>query len=172
MCGIVGVIDAGSASGPIGETLLGMLSALACRGPDSSGVAVWGEATDGLVVRVKLGDTENAVELRRREAVHRAGRLGRVRAATLEGSLLGLVVAKADPVELAAAIEAISPDVEVVSVGRRLEILKQVGAPANLEAEFAGAPTCLRISRDRKSTRLNSSHLGISYAVFCLKKKK
>src|SRR5262245_16749066 len=26
-------------------------------------------------------------------------------------------------------------------------------------------------SRDRKSTRLNSSHLGISYAVFCLKKQ-
>src|SRR5262245_63716728 len=30
---------------------------------------------------------------------------------------------------------------------------------------------CLR-REDRKSTRLNSSHLGISYAVFCLKKKK
>src|SRR5256885_5166510 len=29
-----------------------------------------------------------------------------------------------------------------------------------------------RASRDRKSTRLNSSHLVISYAVFCLKKKK
>src|SRR5947199_3153287 len=29
-----------------------------------------------------------------------------------------------------------------------------------------------RIVGDRKSTRLNSSHLGISYAVFCLKKKK
>src|SRR5437899_9315056 len=29
-----------------------------------------------------------------------------------------------------------------------------------------------RSRRDRKSTRLNSSHLGISYAVFCLKKKK
>src|SRR2546426_6634899 len=28
------------------------------------------------------------------------------------------------------------------------------------------------IPRDRKSTRLNSSHLVISYAVFCLKKKK
>src|SRR5438045_4942267 len=27
-------------------------------------------------------------------------------------------------------------------------------------------------TQDRKSTRLNSSHLGISYAVFCLKKKK
>src|SRR5256885_3786779 len=30
----------------------------------------------------------------------------------------------------------------------------------------------LRERRDRKSTRLNSSHLVISYAVFCLKKKK
>src|SRR5256885_10255162 len=30
----------------------------------------------------------------------------------------------------------------------------------------------LRQLRDRKSTRLNSSHLVISYAVFCLKKKK
>src|SRR5262245_62664833 len=29
-----------------------------------------------------------------------------------------------------------------------------------------------KVSLDRKSTRLNSSHLGISYAVFCLKKKK
>src|SRR3712207_8170967 len=29
-----------------------------------------------------------------------------------------------------------------------------------------------RTSRDRKSTRLNSSHANISYAVFCLKKKK
>src|SRR2546426_1673511 len=29
-----------------------------------------------------------------------------------------------------------------------------------------------RRDRDRKSTRLNSSHLVISYAVFCLKKKK
>src|SRR5215469_238418 len=32
----------------------------------------------------------------------------------------------------------------------------------------SGAP----VMRDRKSTRLNSSHVEISYAVFCLKKKK
>src|SRR5688572_31594443 len=31
---------------------------------------------------------------------------------------------------------------------------------------------CIQSSRDRKSTRLNSSHSQISYAVFCLKKKK
>src|SRR5206468_10499253 len=34
----------------------------------------------------------------------------------------------------------------------------------------AGGPAAIRI--DRKSTRLNSSHDQISYAVFCLKKKK
>src|SRR3712207_8132248 len=34
------------------------------------------------------------------------------------------------------------------------------------------AALALRRRRDRKSTRLNSSHADISYAVFCLKKKK
>src|SRR3712207_7432520 len=33
-------------------------------------------------------------------------------------------------------------------------------------------PARLTLSLDRKSTRLNSSHANISYAVFCLKKKK
>src|SRR5437868_12998428 len=35
-----------------------------------------------------------------------------------------------------------------------------------------GAPAGGGSARDRKSTRLNSSHVSISYAVFCLKKKK
>src|SRR5262245_63979556 len=36
----------------------------------------------------------------------------------------------------------------------------------------AGHAVVVAESGDRKSTRLNSSHLGISYAVFCLKKKR
>src|SRR5258707_7212006 len=43
-----------------------------------------------------------------------------------------------------------------------------------LEARVAGADAVLLIAEileDRKSTRLNSSHANISYAVFCLKKK-
>src|SRR3712207_8914271 len=36
----------------------------------------------------------------------------------------------------------------------------------------AGARDRVPARRDRKSTRLNSSHANISYAVFCLKKKK
>src|SRR3712207_7197873 len=35
-----------------------------------------------------------------------------------------------------------------------------------------GCSTGRNLGRDRKSTRLNSSHANISYAVFCLKKKK
>src|SRR5690606_42089381 len=36
----------------------------------------------------------------------------------------------------------------------------------------AGPQRSKKASQDRKSTRLNSSHVKISYAVFCLKKKK
>src|SRR2546426_7597966 len=39
------------------------------------------------------------------------------------------------------------------------------------EQQFRCGLTDLKAGRDRKSTRLNSSHLVISYAVFCLKKK-
>src|SRR5437660_6262977 len=42
--------------------------------------------------------------------------------------------------------------------------------PAGLIAVIA--IIALLVHRDRKSTRLNSSHVAISYAVFCLKKKK
>src|SRR5438045_6259714 len=41
-----------------------------------------------------------------------------------------------------------------------------------LETQLLGDRKGSLLQRDRKSTRLNSSHLGISYAVFCLKKKK
>src|SRR5476651_2842396 len=40
------------------------------------------------------------------------------------------------------------------------------------EARGLGGRAHLHHGRDRKSTRLNSSHANISYAVFCLKKKK
>src|SRR5256885_3755354 len=41
----------------------------------------------------------------------------------------------------------------------------------HLERRLARAAAVAGPDRDRKSTRLNSSHLVISYAVFCLKKK-
>src|SRR3712207_8484741 len=41
-----------------------------------------------------------------------------------------------------------------------------------LDALFRDDPNVFVAGEDRKSTRLNSSHANISYAVFCLKKKK
>src|SRR5436853_3991457 len=57
----------------------------------------------------------------------------------------------------------VSIDAEPEEGQARFEIADACGTPFEQLAE-----TFL----DRKSTRLNSSHLGISYAVFCLKKKK
>src|SRR5262245_65351269 len=49
------------------------------------------------------------------------------------------------------------------------------GPPNGIKSLVGRAPSPApdpQVRLDRKSTRLNSSHLGISYAVFCLKKKK
>src|SRR5437667_571581 len=47
--------------------------------------------------------------------------------------------------------------------------IDQVIAGVNWVTEHAVKPA---VAKDRKSTRLNSSHITISYAVFCLKKKR
>src|SRR5438874_8299694 len=63
------------------------------------------------------------------------------------------------------AAEEKSPGISSESGGIRSAGQTRISAPARVS---------LRPSerRDRKSTRLNSSHVEISYAVFCLKKKK
>src|SRR5690606_39592108 len=70
-----------------------------------------------------------------------------------------------------------SPDAAAVELRRAVKELGFVGALINGSTEgrfldhlsFDGL---LSAAVDRKSTRLNSSHVKISYAVFCLKKKK
>src|SRR5258707_9221350 len=53
--------------------------------------------------------------------------------------------------------------------GKARAVMQQLGADRQrLPRRHERAQLCL----DRKSTRLNSSHANISYAVFCLKKKK
>src|SRR2546426_4495269 len=59
--------------------------------------------------------------------------------------------------------------VEVRKLAERSQTAaKEIGALASTSVKVAERSGNL----DRKSTRLNSSHLVISYAVFCLKKKK
>src|SRR5438874_13177513 len=77
--------------------------------------------------------------------------------------------------------ERLQYDVVIVGAGPaglacaiRLKQLKPAASVCVLEkASAIGAHSLSGAgSRDRKSTRLNSSHVEISYAVFCLKKKK
>src|SRR5262245_9522837 len=137
MCGIAGFFNTSAGPDtPAGATLLRMLTALGCRGPDSAGIALWGRRDDGLIVRVKLGDGGD-LSARRQEVLRQARRATRLQRSTAQGALLRLVVAKTEPAELAAAIERVASDVEVVSIGARLEIVKQVGPPAGLDAAFA-----------------------------------
>src|SRR5690606_39843805 len=62
-----------------------------------------------------------------------------------------------------AAIEAVISDTKAAKPMDRL-VCGDVG--------FGKTEVAMRAALDRKSTRLNSSHVKISYAVFCLKKKK
>src|SRR3712207_8689376 len=55
--------------------------------------------------------------------------------------------------------------------GPDLDARAALGALPRLPGEHGAAAAGRRDPADRKSTRLNSSHANISYAVFCLKKK-
>src|SRR3712207_6904483 len=55
---------------------------------------------------------------------------------------------------------------------RDVAVVVGVAGGAEVEPERAVGDDEAEAGRDRKSTRLNSSHANISYAVFCLKKKR
>jgi len=138
MCGIVGFLDrARGGDAEIGRTILGMLNALGCRGPDSAGVALFAVPTDHqFVVRVKLGE-ETAPEAKARELATLVESRSAASGFSVTGSYARFSVNdRTDTRQLAAGIESLSPDFEVVSIGRRLEIVKQVGSPANLEKTY------------------------------------
>src|SRR5690625_6532530 len=65
------------------------------------------------------------------------------------------------------AQEAIELGIVVIDAGHYIEKIMKNAVKNYLTNEFNKN----KINLDRKSTRLNSSHVAISYAVFCLKKK-
>src|SRR5437899_9222474 len=107
----------------------------------------------------------------------------------VRGTIFCLAVALVSPVasaalsifatvpEWGALVEELGGDkVKVYTATNALQDPHHVEAKPSLIARARGADlvvaTGAELEIDRKSTRLNSSHLGISYAVFCLKKKK
>ncbi len=135
MCGIIGFLDkAAAGQAPVGKTVLTMLDALACRGPDSAGVALYSPPSRRRsVLRVKLGEN-GEFELRREGIAARVQDLGEILDISTTDEYLRLELDyQGDAARLSALIESEAADVEVVSLGNALEIVKQVGSPQNLE---------------------------------------
>ncbi|MBI2504112.1 MAG: glutamine phosphoribosylpyrophosphate amidotransferase [Candidatus Latescibacteria bacterium] len=163
MCGIVGYLERGGERVGVGRIILQMLEALGCRGPDSAGVALYsGRPAGELVLRVKLGD-DGHPEAHAAQVVEQAGKMGQVLQAERTAEYLRLVMdCQEPPQHLERAIETAGAGVEVVSMGRQLEIIKQVGSPQNLDTTYAisGLVGTHGIGHTRLSTesRIDLSH--------------
>src|SRR5437667_4955594 len=129
MCGIVGFMNkTNGRPESLGQTMVAMLRALGCRGPDSAGVALFGTPVDGWILQIKLpesGDVDTAALAV--QAV--AARSAPVLDVRVTGPYSRLVVGEtADPLQLERAIESAACGIELISMGQCLEILKQVGS--------------------------------------------
>lgn len=137
MCGIAGYWHKGRDDNPVGHTLLQMLTALGCRGPDSTGVAMYGAGLrEQWLARVKLGDNGNLSE-RAISVATAAGHFGGKNFAQTGAYLSFSIREQNDPAAFLAAVESVASGIEVIGLGKRLEIVKQVGSPANLERTFS-----------------------------------
>lgn len=140
MCGIAGFFDKTRDHPPssIGQILITMLEGLACRGPDSTGVALFGPgAGRPAVLRIKLGEEENGTTLVPTLTQFLDSNYGgRYKISNYGNSARVVVEGVENLPALAARIEALDAEIEVVSMGSSLEIIKQVGSPAHLEQAY------------------------------------
>jgi glutamate synthase domain-containing protein 1 len=137
MCGIVGFLDKRErGKAPLGTTVLAMLEALSCRGPDSAGVALFGRLQSSWIAQVKLPD-DTPADAAVKAILEVVGDLAAIIGHQRTGAYLRLEVsASADPVALEEQLILRIPGTEVVSLGHQLEIVKQVGSPAQLEKTY------------------------------------
>jgi methylamine---glutamate N-methyltransferase subunit A len=156
-----------SVAGPsVGRTALTMLEALARRGPDSVGAAVIGPPgrAGDVVWSVRVAQAAEGV-------LERVTGLGEVMGAGTDGTGLGrdgtlrfdfrpAAGVTADDLEQALGARRGGP--EVLSLGRRLDLIKQVGAPGGLESAhgLSGWTGSLAIGHTRMCTesRIDLSH--------------
>jgi glutamate synthase domain-containing protein 1 len=131
MCGIVGFLDRRGGKYPLGRTVLAMLQALGCRGPDSAGVALFRHAPRRQV-RFSVPPVFSA------SAVHDAlQQLGLDSGRDHGNGVHDVVVG--DGVAISGLDERLRqrlPGAEVICLGARLELFKQVGSPAQLEQTY------------------------------------
>src|SRR5258708_40176427 len=109
MCAILGFLDkTGDTTASIGRILLRMLLAVGCRGPDSTGVAVFGGDSGGLILQVKLGEQGDPALVEK--LVKRLQAIASVREYAVTDAYLRLVLDdQADPQFVAETLENSAP---------------------------------------------------------------
>ncbi len=136
MCGIAGYLSRRDEPEPVGRIMLDMLTSLARRGPDSVGMALYrSEPAHREVCWIRLPEGGDAHERRILASLAAIADVGQVE--RHEGLLRVELSTDADTAAIRSAAEGGSADVEVVSLGRQLELVKQVGHPDDLERTFA-----------------------------------
>lgn len=132
MCGIVGFLDKSErASFPLGRTLLTMLQALSCRGPDSAGVALFGGRGE---MRLRLSVPPDTERQTLNDALHEEG-LTIVRSYR-SGVHDARIAAETDAIKLEKRIQHRLPGSEILCLGEHMSLFKQVGSPDELEAAY------------------------------------
>ena len=133
MCGIVGFLDKTKSRTTVGKIVLQMLNALGARGPDSAGVALYGQKKDkGMVVQIKLGKQKEATFI-----VEQLEEFGTISEVKIVAEYLRLVISlEVDTASFLKVVESLDQGIEVVSLGAQLEVVKQVGTPKNLESTY------------------------------------
>jgi glutamate synthase domain-containing protein 1 len=135
MCGIVGLHLREPALYPhLGELLTEMLGQLADRGPDSAGMAIYGDpiwSPDGHSTVTLLNSPAAAVDL----AAALTGELG-VPVTGIDKAPTTIVHAPVDYESLTAATRIVAPESRLIGFGSDLTVLKGVGNPATLASTF------------------------------------
>jgi glutamate synthase domain-containing protein 1 len=129
MCGIIGFLDKRGPDAPVGAALLAMLRALGRRGPDSTGVALYGAAHDARLRLSPPAGPEDAT------AALRAIGVTPYRTHP-DGTIDAFLPAGADLAKLEAQLDRRLPGAEVLCAGRRIDLFKQVGSPDQLEQTY------------------------------------
>ncbi len=135
MCGITGIFYKERSDGPVGQLMTDMCDQLFRRGPDSAGVALYGPPlAEGSVVRVDLDrpDPDEAEG----QVLAAADEVTAVLDAARRARSLRLVVRDDAEGKLADHIEERVPGARVFSVGRAMEIVKDLGMACDINQRY------------------------------------
>jgi methylamine---glutamate N-methyltransferase subunit A len=135
MCGIVGLLVKNPAlRNQLGALMVPMLVGMTERGPDSAGLAVYTTPVSDVQHKLSLYSGEAAVDWSEL-LVRIVAQFGRSHEIEGHGNH-AVLVSTADPDQLAVWLAHHAPAVAVLSVGRSIDLYKDVGAPADIAERY------------------------------------